>query len=116
MEVKSILGDKFAVAWRVRAGLLTSRKLLDPVGVDFPWRRSCPQHQDLAGVVSCDQETLWGGGEGQLEENSCRDFCLPSIHFPYFGFQTPNFFYRNPLVLSGPVGGTNSPQALGVGP
>lgn len=31
------LGDKFVVDWKLEGRLLTSRKLLDLVGVDFPW-------------------------------------------------------------------------------
>ena len=30
------LGDKFVVDWKLEGRLLTSRKLLDLVGVDFP--------------------------------------------------------------------------------
>lgn len=46
----------------------TSRELLDPVCVDIPWRRSCPQHQDLAVVMSYDQETPWWP---QLQKGFC---------------------------------------------
>lgn len=43
---------------------------------------------------------LWFGGWGEgveakvILERICADvcyFCLPSIHFPYVGFHTPNF-------------------------
>lgn len=38
LEVKlAILDDKFAIDYKLRGRHLTSRKLLDLVGVDFPW-------------------------------------------------------------------------------
>lgn len=110
LEVKLTILD---TDWKLGGNLLTSRKLLDLVGFDFPWGRSCPQYQDLAGVRSCDQETLGGGDKCQHEEDLCRCVtfaCLLST--PHILGSTPqiSFSETHPL-LSDHVDETDFPKS-----